>query len=235
MIQGVSFFKIFKALAASNFKDYCSRLELSSHCSHSSYETTQSAMERFYRNKLYSFPGNDKLMDIFLSDFQRKQPLYEKEMFNCAAASKRISRDHTFKICKFVGASRGNDNELAKQFQNLFITLNERREIVGWRLTRTTAFDEIVDLLQGFKNILGDTGLEQVIVDDCCRVRGFYQSVFTETTVMLDLFHGVKRVVATIPKGTEFSSKISKEFGLVFRDKGDFEDERTLYTRTNYS
>ena len=36
--------------------------------------------------------------------------------------------------------------------------------------------------------------------------------------------------MATIPKGTEFSSKFSKEFGLVFRDKGDFEDERTLST-----
>ena len=70
MIQEVSFFKICEALAALNFKDYCSRLELSSHCSHSSsYETTQSAMERFYTNELYSFPGNDKLMDIFLSDF----------------------------------------------------------------------------------------------------------------------------------------------------------------------
>lgn len=101
-------------------------------------------------------------------------------MLNCAVASKRISCDHTFKICKFVGTSRGNDITFVKQFQNLFIMLNERREIVGWRLTRTMAFDEIIDLLQGFKDILGNTGLERVIVDDCCRVRGLYQSVFPQ-------------------------------------------------------
>ena len=34
-----------------------------------------------------------------------------------------------------------------KQFQNLFIVLNNRREVIGWRLTRTTAFEEIKDLL----------------------------------------------------------------------------------------
>ena len=34
-----------------------------------------------------------------------------------------------------------------KQFQNLFIVLNNRREVIGWRLTRATAFEEIKDLL----------------------------------------------------------------------------------------
>lgn len=51
---------------------------------------------------------------------------------------------------------------------------------------------------------------------------------------MFDLFYGVKWVVVIILKGIEFFLKILKEFGLVFRDKGDFEDERILYIRINY-
>ena len=47
---------------------------------------------------------------------------------------------------KFVGAWKGCDKTFVKQFQNLFIVLNDRREVIGWPLTRT-AFEEIQDLL----------------------------------------------------------------------------------------
>lgn len=51
-----------------------------------------------------------------------------------------ISCDHTFKISKYIGARRESDNKFVKQFENLFIVLNERHEVIGWRLTRTTSF-----------------------------------------------------------------------------------------------
>ena len=42
--------------------------------------------EQFYANELYSFPSNYKLTDIFLSEFQRKQTIYENELTKCAKA-----------------------------------------------------------------------------------------------------------------------------------------------------
>ena len=101
---------------------------------------------QFYANELYSIPSNYKLRDIFLSEFQRKQSIYENELTKCAQGTTVISCDHTFKINKFVGAWKGCDKTFVKQFQNLFIVLNDRREVIGWPLTRT-AFEEIQDLL----------------------------------------------------------------------------------------
>ena len=53
-----------------------------------------------------------------------------------------ISCDHTFKISKYIGARRESDNKFVKQFENLCIVLNERHEVIGWRLTRTTSFGD---------------------------------------------------------------------------------------------
>lgn len=101
--------------------------------------------------------------------------------------------------------------------------LNDCREMIRLQLTRTTAFEEIRD-------VIGEPGLKLVIVDDCCKVRALYQSVFPGVKVKLDLFHGVQRVMRTIPKGTEFSTRFSKEFGQIFCANGDFGDRRTSPT-----
>ena len=138
--------------------------------------------------------------------------------------------DHTFKISKFVGASRGCDKTFLKQFQNLFIVLNDRREVIGWRLTRTTAFEEIKDLLEHIRDLIGKPGVNLVIINDCCKVRALYQSVFLGVKVKLDLFHGVQRVTRTIPRGIEFAKRFSKDFGQIFRSNGDLGDRRTLPT-----
>ena len=69
-------------------------------------------------------------------------------------------------------------------------------------------------------------------MDDCCKVRALYQSVFLGVKVKLDLFHGVQRLTGTrsIPKGTEFAKRFSKEFGQIFCSNGDLGDRRTLPT-----
>ena len=231
LLQGVNFIKICEGIAALNFNDYQRRMKCLLYASSSeTLSKTMDLNERFYTSELYSFPSHFKLTDIFLSQFQRKQTLYENEMAKCALGTTAISCDHTFKISKFVGASRGCDNTFVKQFQNLFVVLNDSRVIIGWRLTRTTAFEEIRDLLEHVRDIIGEPGLKLVIVDDCCKVRALYQSVFPGVKVKLDLFHGVQRVTRTIPKGNEFSARFSKEFGQIFRANGDVGDRRTSPT-----
>lgn len=101
--------------------------------------------------------------------------------------------------------------------------------MVAWRLTKSTKFEEIRDLLEDLKDCLEDA-LDCIIVDDCCRVRALYHSIFPGALVKLDLFHATQRVVKTFPKGTQLAKQISNEFGLVFRQDGDLESSRKFPT-----
>ena len=60
-----------------------------------------------------------------------------------------------------------SDKAFVNQFQNLFIGLNENGQVVTWHLTKTTAFEQIEDLLHEFKCRLDaqSTTLEMIIVD----------------------------------------------------------------------
>lgn len=215
-----------------NFNEYCVRLELyelALTTNSSSSESDSNELDGFYSNIIFGFPSNDKLMEIFLEDFYTKQPMYSTNMEEVARVSKCLTCDHTFKISKYIGASRGSDNKFVRQFENLYIVINENRHIVGWRLTRTTAFEEVRDLLEDLKNVFTED-LEMVIVDDCCKVRAKYESIFPNVNIKLDVFHAVQRIVKTFPKGTEASKQISKDFGLIFRRDGDCGDSRQQST-----
>ena len=114
----------------------------------------------------------------------------------------------------------------------MFIGWNENGEVVLWRLTKTTAFREIEDLLQELKGRLSLQGgsPQMVVVDDCCAVKASYRKVFPETVVKLDLYHACQRFVKTLPKGLPKSQQLSKEFGLIFRANGDTGPDRGMET-----
>lgn len=77
-----------------------------------------------------------------------------------------LTCDHTFKVSKHVGMIRSSDNCFVKQFNNLFMVLNENGQVVQWRLTRNTAFSEIEDLVTDLKGIL-DAKKKQIRHDYC--------------------------------------------------------------------
>ena len=58
---------------------------------------------------------------------------------------------------------------------------------VNWRLTKTTAFDQIEDMLIDFKRKLDaqSTQLEMIIIDDCCTVctKKCYRTNYTKHTL----------------------------------------------------
>ena len=56
----------------------------------------------------------------------------------------------------------------------IFVVLNDKREIITWQLTATTAFDEIKSSLEKLR----DTQISKVIVDNCCQVRVQYSQYF---------------------------------------------------------
>ncbi len=136
--------------------------------------------------------------------------------------------DHTFRVSKNVGIFRECDNKYVKQFENLFIVLNEKDEVLAWRLTSTTSHEQIHDLLVDLHERLlkHKKALQYIIVDKCCGPGGeekHYKSIFGDLVpVKLDLFHAVQRVLKHIPgKMSPSALQFVKEFGLIFRHPGD--------------
>ena len=145
-----------------------------------------------------------------------------------------ISCDHTFKVSKNVGVVRpGQDEKFITQFKNLYIIMNEEGKIVNWRLTKSTSFEEIQEVLEGYKARLGkqNKNLELICVDDCCKVRKKYQSIFENTPVKLDLYHACQRVCKTLLHDNHpLKRAFEKEFGLIFRQDHDQGDVRLQET-----
>ena len=144
----------------------------------------------FYTNDIFAFPSNDQLMNIILSQYQLDKDGYISEMQK--VTGKAISCDHTFKVSRNIGVvTEGSEDRFLKQFSNLYIVLNEHGEICDWRLTKTTAFDEIEDLLIALRDrqSLQEHSIETICIDDCCKNRQNYQSIFPNCKVKLDIFH----------------------------------------------
>ena len=169
-------------------------------------------------------------MHIFLAYYDSVSSIFENEILKTQCSI--LTCDHTFKVSKHIGVTRGEDSAFVNQFENLFIGLNENGEVVAWRLTKSTSFREVQDTLTELKNRLSASGklLNMVVVDDCCSVRASYKSVFPEAVVKLDLHHACQRVVKTLSKGLPKTQQLSKEFGLIFRANGDTGPERERAT-----
>ena len=184
---------------------------------------------KFNDDILFSFPSSDKLIDLFLGDYNTHLSYYSNAV-DAKKAKFCLSTDHTFKVGKHIGCL-DEGGKFVNQFGKLFIILNENHEVVDWRLTRTTGHTEIKDLLAKVKSRT-ETTLAYIIIDDCCKEKNLYETVFgMEVEVKLDLFHAVQRIVRELPdKNSVPSLKFSKEFGLVFRDQKDQEATRTMPT-----
>ena len=136
--QGVNFLQISEAIATLHFKDYCRRgnryitslLHENSHPLQHDFKA-----EDFFNDALFAYPSNDLLMRIFLEDFQDKKVFYESELKKTTATV--LSFDHTFKVSKHIGIIRDNDAKFVGQFSNLFVGLNENKEIVTCMVSHT--------------------------------------------------------------------------------------------------
>ena len=178
---------------------------------------------------LCSYPSNDNLMNLFLLQFERNKERYESNMLR--HTGKILSCDHTFKTSKHIGVTR-DDGKFVRQFQNVFLGVNENGEVLTWRFTKSTSSTEIVDALNELKDRLSEAGntLDLIVVDDCCHVRNLYEQIFPGVRIRLDLFHACMRIIQTISKGEDFSKQFSNEFSLIFRRNGDLGEERTMDT-----
>ena len=115
----------------------------------------------------------------------------------------------------------------------MFIVLNEKGQILDWRWTKSTAFQEINDLLVILKERLSkqEHSISLIAIDDCCENRNKYQSVFAKAQIELDIFHACQRVLRTLETGQSVPRhQFGKEFGLVFRQSTDLGENRLMVT-----
>ena len=141
LLQGVNFLKISEGIASLSIGDFCRRKELFAAAigdSRSNSNVMEISMSQFYQNSLFSYPRNDMLMNMFLKSFNARYLLYEENMSRLTA--KVITCDHTFKVSRNIGVVRKEDNKFVPQYNQVFIALNEKGEVLGWRLTKSTTF-----------------------------------------------------------------------------------------------
>ena len=147
-----------------------------------------------------------------------------------------LSCDHTFKICRNIGLVREEDNKFITQFNQLFIALNKKGEVLAWKPTKSTFFSEIEDLLLDVKKRLelADSKLDVICVDHCYRVRNKYTLIFLDVEVKLDVFHACRPVVRTISPTNTLYHDILKKFSQIFREDDDQGKLRVKCTLKNH-
>ena len=227
--RGVNFLKISEGLASLHYREYLRRRRIYlKACADVAARMSESS--DFHSNVLYSFPSSDQLTRVFLFNFEQNKFIYDKEMAILSVSS--LSCDHTFKISRNVGLVRETDSTFVTQFNQLFISLNEIGQVVAWRLTKSTTFSEIEDLLVDLqkRNSLAGNIVELVCVDDCCRVRNKYTNIFPNVVVKLDLFHACQRVTKTFSRQHSLYKDVTRDFVQIFR--ADDDQGETLLKRT---
>ena len=60
-----------------------------------------------------------------------------------------LSADDTFKVSANIGA--WSQGVWVKQFDSLFTVLNEKGQVLTWRLTRGTSFEKVKSTIQNLK------------------------------------------------------------------------------------
>ena len=73
--------------------------------------------------------------------------------------------------------------------------------------------------------------LKFILSDNCCKQKLFFNQHFPHCDVKLDIFHAVQRITKTVHEKTlPESLGLMRSFGLVFRQRDDLGEIRTMIT-----
>ena len=183
--RGVNFLQISKAIAQLHVSEYC-RL-------YTVYQGSD-AYQNVLQNSIYAFPSSDQIKDVFLDVYTVRKEQYKSEMENIEIG-KMISVDATFKTSKPIGLRRKEDKKVVHQYNNLFIVLNEQREVVQWKLCIGLRHEEIREMIENLSKINPD--LETVLADNCCAERQLYEKLFQKVEFVWIFFMQCKGAVGS--------------------------------------
>ncbi|THH19481.1 hypothetical protein EW146_g1687 [Bondarzewia mesenterica] len=147
---------------------------------------------------------HDLVTDILL-EFDRRTRRAESTEYLQTLSGICLSLDNTFKS---AGKASIADTQLARtklMKGGILSIINEKNEILAWRLCQSQANAEIEEILQGIHRRCIELKVqlpEMVIVDNCCHVRGAVRRALPDVQVALDTYHFLMRYLATIVNGT---------------------------------
>ena len=166
LVKGVNFLQISESLASLNHDEYA-RLGTVFNMAREDGLTNGEPFnfDDFYSNDLFSFTGT------FINEFQKNENANITEMFKTTATS--LSCDHTFKISIIRFVAKGEEKKFKTQFLRMFIVFNEYGQVLDWRFTASTAFEEVDYLLSNLqKRVENRRGkINMICIDDCKNTR----------------------------------------------------------------
>ena len=92
-------------------------------------------------------PGRRVITNCFLRCYFEQEHMYSQRMSELPSVW--LSADHTFKVSANIGA--WCQGVWVKQFDSFFTVLNEKGQVLAWRLTRGTSFEKIKNTMQNLK------------------------------------------------------------------------------------
>lgn len=79
LLQGVNFMKLSEGMASLNMREFCRRKQLYAVATRDDISTSDNInVSEFYENSIFSFPSNDLLMNIFLTNFKEHSHIYDE-------------------------------------------------------------------------------------------------------------------------------------------------------------
>ncbi|OBZ71006.1 hypothetical protein A0H81_09132 [Grifola frondosa] len=151
---------------------------------------------------------HDLITDIFL-EFSNRTREQESAEYSRSLTGNTwylgVTRQHLQVWRKAVIVKK--NKERAKPMRGGILSLvNEKNEILGWRLCQTNANAEIEEMLEGLKRRCSELTAdlsEIIIADNYCYVRGAITKVFPDASVVLDVYHLLARYLAVIINGSK--------------------------------
>ena len=181
----------------------------------------------------YKHPSDNYIKAIFMQRFAiLKTPMQEAIRSTKANA---ISLDHTFCFSKYVQNQTSLGQNYEKASTALLLVLNENGDVVDFCLTGSQSLKEkcVTDMLHDLKQ--SSPNISLVMTDNCFQSRQIICEVFDKADIKLDLFHGINRVIRSIPKkevGKRIQFPFNKKLTNCFRQNDDHGRNRMKETAT---
>lgn len=110
-----------------------------------------------------------------------------------------LSCDHTFKISLNIGFTNPKTKTWTKQYDSLFMILNEFGQVLSFEFVKTTAFSSIENHIKSLETFLGNS-VKLIVLDNCCHWKSKVQKHFANADVKLDIFHAIQSITKKVSK-----------------------------------
>ena len=178
------------------------------------------------KSSAHFYPSEDYIRQVFVDHVRAYKDAYDSALHH--QTSKVLACDHTFQICSNVGYQQG-DGKWITLFDSLFVVMNCEGQVLDFRMVASRSFEAVQAMLQdvNHRGKGSGSGVETVIVDNCCQWAAKLREVFGPTVhIKLDLFHAVQRLTKAMCHQHKDYHRATADLRLCFRETGDADHER---------